>query len=495
MKFISTLLAVLFICCNVAAQTYPVGSRTITFTDASRNNRGVSTQLFYPAASAGANTALAGGNASFPVVVFGHGFLIGTGSYQWLADSLAKNGYIVALPSTEGGILPSHGQFGNDLSFLSSYITSLNDSATSFLFGRVIRKAAVGGHSMGGGSSFLAAAQNNGSIAALFNFAAAETVPSATNAAASVSVPSLIFSGSGDCIAPPAVQQAMYNGLSCGCCKFYINITGALHCQFANNNAVCATGQLFSGCNNASISNSTVFQKTTSLLLPFLDYYLKGICIRGNVFDNTYNTITGVTKERSCAAFPSCGILPVTLVSFTGMVNNGQAKLSWRTATELNVRNYSVEKSQDGITFNTLSNTAPRGNSGQGADYNATDALPFGGASYYRLKITDNDGSYRYSDVLKLATAVKSFAITALYPNPVADVLTVQLQSDKRQTIDFTITDITGRRMLTQSEVVEKGSASRGIICRSLSAGTYVLEYHAKEDASIHGTFRIIKNK
>lgn len=102
---------------TAGAQSFLTGKRSITFIDNNRSNRAVATDLYYPANTAGNNVPLASGAEKFPVVVFGHGFLIGNASYNWLADSLVKYGYIVALPSTESGISPNHGNFGEDLAF------------------------------------------------------------------------------------------------------------------------------------------------------------------------------------------------------------------------------------------------------------------------------------------------------------------------------------------------------------------------------------------
>lgn len=292
------------------AQSYATGQQAVAFVDATRSNRSVSTQLFYPANTAGTNVALASGTEKFPVVVFGHGFVMQYSAYRWLADSLVKYGYIVVFPTTEGSISPNHEAFGRDLAFLCSRITSLNDSSASFLYNRVINKSAVAGHSMGGGASFLAASYNN-SISAIFNFAAAETTPSAKQAATTVQFPALVFAGSLDCIVPDSNQLRMYSNVAY-LCKSYVNITGALHCQFGNNDATCSFGQLTSGCNSSPITANNVFQKIMPVLLPFLDFYLKGTCIRAYDFENNLNALTGVTKLRDCSVgLPSCG--PVSI--------------------------------------------------------------------------------------------------------------------------------------------------------------------------------------
>ena len=319
----SIILVIIFF--SAPAQPYQAGRRSVTFIDTSRNNRSIATELFYPAAAAGNNVPLANGTEKFPVVVFGHGFVIAYSSYNWLADSLVKNGYIVAMPTTEGSFSPAHEQFGKDIAFLSSYIISLNDSSSSFLLGRVKNRSAVGGHSMGGGASFLAADYNNG-INAVFNFAAAETNPSAKEAALQTTIPALIFAGSSDCIVPDTNQQRMYSNVPYAC-KTFVNITDALHCHFANNNGTCATGQIFSGCNSSSITAAIVFQKTANLLIPFLDYYLKDSCSSKTIFENRLTAMTGIVKERNCTTDPFiCNATNIYI--FTGS-GNWDVAVNW----------------------------------------------------------------------------------------------------------------------------------------------------------------------
>lgn len=282
-------------------QPFQSGFRQITFTDQSRSNRSIPADVYYPADNAGTNVSVASGTQKFPVVVFGHGFLIAVGNYKWLGDSLARNGFIAAFPATELSGSPSHGAFGADLVFLVERITSLNDSSASFLFGRVKKIAAVGGHSMGGGSSFLAAASASSVLQALFNFAAAETNPSAQQAATQVNKATLIFSGSQDCIVPPSTQKSMYDAIPYSC-KTYVNLTNALHCHFSNNDATCSLGQAFTGCNSSSITPAIVFQKVMSLLLPFLNRYLNQDCTTDALLQERFLSLTGAVKERSCTS-------------------------------------------------------------------------------------------------------------------------------------------------------------------------------------------------
>ena len=302
------------LCVSARAQNLPVGKRSITFIDGSRFNRSVPTELYYPALAAGNNTPVASGTEKYPVVVFGHGFVMTPAAYLWLADSLVKYGFIVAFPATESSFSPSHEQLGRDLAFLAQRVCSLNDSSGNFLFGRVTNKSALGGHSMGGGCSFLGMTYNT-QIQALFNFAAAETNPSAKTAASSIQKPALIFSGSADCIVAPSEQQVMYSNIPYSC-KSYVNITGGLHCHFGNNDATCVFGQVSSGCNSSSINAPAVFNKTISLLRPFLQHYLKADCSAAGQFETTLTQLTGATTQRTCSSDPlGCVVTAVPATS------------------------------------------------------------------------------------------------------------------------------------------------------------------------------------
>ena len=80
----------LFVWISVSAQPFAIGSTAITFTDVTRNNRSVGTQIYYPAVSAGTDTPVASG--SFPVIAFGHGFVMNVGAYQNIWELLVPQG-------------------------------------------------------------------------------------------------------------------------------------------------------------------------------------------------------------------------------------------------------------------------------------------------------------------------------------------------------------------------------------------------------------------
>ena len=84
-----------FVCFISKAQPYAIGHTTITFVDASRNNRNIATEIYYPANVAGNNVGVATTSELFPVLSFGHGFLMGYDAYQNFWETLVPNGFVI----------------------------------------------------------------------------------------------------------------------------------------------------------------------------------------------------------------------------------------------------------------------------------------------------------------------------------------------------------------------------------------------------------------
>jgi len=282
---------------GVLAQPYAIGTKTVTFQDTERNNRSVQTVFYYPATQAGTDQPFV--NGSFPLIVFGHGFMMNYDAYALYWQNLVPRGYILAFPRTEEGTGPNHGTFGEDLRFLNNFIK--NESAlntSSFLYNHVGETSALMGHSMGGGASFLGASNNN-NITALINFAAAETTPSAIAQAANVHVPTLQFMGTNDGVTPPATHQIpMYNALGASC-KTLIKISGGGHCFFAESNTACSTGEIFTS-PQPTITRAQQHSVIMAFLIPYLDFILKNDMTSKSVFQDSLISSNRITYEQKC---------------------------------------------------------------------------------------------------------------------------------------------------------------------------------------------------
>ncbi len=301
-NYMKLLLFILSNCLTILALAqYQVGHTTITFNDPSRtggfgsgggSGRQIQTEIYYPAATAGDDVACVAD--SFPVIVFGHGFAMAWDAYQNIWEHYVPQGYILAFPRTEGGLIPgpSHGDFAEDLNVVATRM-QLEHMNNGSIFENHIRTAtAIMGHSMGGGAGALASSGNT-SIKTYVGLAPAETTPSAISAASGITVPSIVFSGSQDGVTPPIDHHTpIYNAISSGC-KTFVSVLGGGHCYFANANFNCDLGEGASS-TGISITRQEQQDRTFAVLDPWLRYTLWNEC---NGLDDALSVVGGNTAQ------------------------------------------------------------------------------------------------------------------------------------------------------------------------------------------------------
>lgn len=116
----------------------------------------------------------------------------------------------------------------------------------------------------------------------------------------------------------------------------------------------------------------------------------------------TGNSLSGMTGFSTFTISGSSGsgsALPIELIYFNATPNQKLVDLTWATASELNNDFFTVERSQDGNTWEVVATVNGQGTTTQRTDYSDVDSRPFSGLSYYRLKQTDYDGKFSYSQI------------------------------------------------------------------------------------------------
>lgn len=117
--------------------------------------------------------------------------------------------------------------------------------------------------------------------------------------------------------------------------------------------------------------------------------------------------------------------LPIELLSFNAKANeNKTVNLEWSTATEINNDFFTIEKSIDGEKWDYVGEKKGAGNSNAQINYSMIDTEPYNGISYYRLKQTDFDGTYAYSDIRSVQ--FQSIGELSVYPNPASTYFVVE---------------------------------------------------------------------
>lgn len=117
-------------------------------------------------------------------------------------------------------------------------------------------------------------------------------------------------------------------------------------------------------------------------------------------------------------------VLPVELLYFEAAIESDVVLLNWATATEINNEFYTVEKSLDGLHFQEVTKIEGAGNSDEVNNYMVVDGSPYNGISYYRIKQTDFDGQFEYSDLA--VVDFKSGTEIMLFPNPFTEQITIK---------------------------------------------------------------------
>ncbi len=430
--------------CTISSAQFSVGHRTITFNDPTRTGgfgsgggagRQIQTEIYYPAASAGNNVAIAAG--SFPVIVFGHGFAMSWDAYQNIWEHYAALGYILAFARTEGSLIPSpsHNDFGLDLRLIGERMTAENATSASPFFQSMNGNTAIMGHSMGGGATILAAA-NNPNIKAIIGLAPAETNPSAIAQAPNVSVPAIIFSGSSDGVTPPADHHIpIYNGLV-STCKTFVSVIGGGHCYYANTNFNCDFGETTSS-TGIAITRAQQQTRTFSLLDPWLEYMLKDSCEAYTLFSDLQDDSPSTLAVQTTCAL---NVSPIISLAISDLVT-----------TEV------------GVSYQWFQNGAPI----QGA---TSSILNLPGTGTFTVQAFYSNGCSAMSAPYVLGGSGLTDLGSSIYrlsPNPTSGVLSIE--SVNNISVNVTVRN-------TDGQVVKTCLTSDEINLSELSNGLYIIE-------------------
>lgn len=115
--------------------------------------------------------------------------------------------------------------------------------------------------------------------------------------------------------------------------------------------------------------------------------------------------------------------------------------------------------------------------------------------TYFRLRIVDTDGTYKYSRSISLSPGAMTTIAVSAAPNPFTDVLNISYTSDKKASIRFVVTNMAGRGLISVERSVNKGSNSLSINeVNQLAPGFYLLTVINPENGD-KTTLKLQKNK
>lgn len=183
--------------------------------------------------------------------------------------------------------------------------------------------------------------------------------------------------------------------------------------------------------------------------------------------------------------------LPVELLSFDAVYNSGKVNVYWTTATEKNNDYFAIERSKDGITFETFAIIKAAGNSNMMMYYSETDYNPLSDISYYRLKQTDKDGKYSYSQTVAVNYRLKNDDIN-IYPNPADGFANIDLSALKGKEVLVVVRDMLGREFFSKIMIINENNKLILVGSESkLVSGTYFIT--ASSDNRLYSRKLIVK--
>jgi protocatechuate 3,4-dioxygenase beta subunit len=162
-------------------------------------------------------------------------------------------------------------------------------------------------------------------------------------------------------------------------------------------------------------------------------------------------------------------ILPLQLLSFNGGLNNNKINLWWTTTNEENMSHFEIERSENGADYITVG-TADAANTAGTHTYSFIDSSVSSGVFYYRLKIADIDGRFKYSTILRINNSdLKKLTV---YPNPAKDKLVI-MHPKTNATAGILVLNMEGQMLARSTVPADITSTSMDV--SFLKAGVYLL--------------------
>ena len=267
-----------------------------------------------------------------------------------------------------------------------------------------------------------------------------------------------------------------------------VNNTGSSNLTF--NGATTVAGNLVaSGGTKISVNSTTAITGSVSLTGSA---YVKGTgtiswgsfttdasgsnmqCQDGTKFDTDAGSAPTTPGGSSKNLGSSCTILPVQLVLFKVLVDQKNVVLHWTTASEINSSYWLVERSVDGVHFETITQVQAAGNSHSLLNYSFIDSQAKSGINYYRLREVDADGASELFAMKAIDFKIDN-GVLRLTAQPTAfdDQVHFSFESAETATYSFEIFDALGQSLYSDMLLANKGGNSLDLNLSAFSSGYY----------------------
>lgn len=178
-------------------------------------------------------------------------------------------------------------------------------------------------------------------------------------------------------------------------------------------------------------------------------YTYNGVAGRPLDWTGAGNVIIGENMDATSRNIPVLGnltvqlysnsVLPVELLDFSAENLSNAVKLKWKTAEEINLSQFIIERSVNGNDFQQVLSTGAAAGNAPVKSYEAFDRSPLAGVSYYRLKMVDHGGATAYSKVIKVVLENTAVLSVKCYPNPATSFIKLSVHSNEQSSYVYQV--------------------------------------------------------
>jgi hypothetical protein len=203
-------------------------------------------------------------------------------------------------------------------------------------------------------------------------------------------------------------------------------------------------------------------------------------------------SITASFTDRFKIVFKPINTVPVRIVSINAKQKNKSIEVYWKVAAENGIKQYEIERSQNGTNFIKAGAVPATANNGRSANYSFEDVAPIEGTNYYRIKTTDISGTAKYSAVLKTTFGKLTAGITVLSTLSLDNKIDIRLDNQEKGVYRVILTNVLGQKIINPGFEQIENNGTQTIITPSMIKGTYILEIIKPDGKTI--TEKIVKN-
>ncbi len=167
--------------------------------------------------------------------------------------------------------------------------------------------------------------------------------------------------------------------------------------------------------------------------------------------------------------------LPIQLISFGAKCIDNKVTLAWTTASEINNAYFSLERTKDGQSFEKVLDYPGAGTSNNLKFYQVFDENPLFENSYYRLKQTDYDGKFTYSDIISVSCDHNNNFNLISVLQAQSDDIEINFVAEEGESYSYNLYNLSGQVLKQFSGNAISGLNSIHINNEDLTAGLYLV--------------------